>query len=465
MRRTVLSDNACAVNTQNNRHTINRHIVNELVICTLQKRRIQRADRTQALFCHAGGHRDGVFLRNADIKKAIAIQLRKRAQTSTRRHRCCNRANFLIGLCQTHQLFAKFCREIGHGLLERLTGSDIKFGNTVVFVRLLLCVAVSLAFFCFDMDEHRLFHVFGNLKQIANRQHIVTVYRSEIGKAHLFKHGALQNHGLDGAFGARNPVCRPFSDAGAVEHLFDVLLHADVLRLNAQMLQMTAHRTDIFINRHVVVVEHDNQRFFAGSGGIERFVCHTAAQCTVTDDCNNGIVFAQQRARMRHALCDRNRAGRMSCNTCIVYGLRRFQKAGDAAKLPQLTKCIFSSRQNFVCIALVPHIKEQAVARCVKTTVQCYRQLYRTEIGRQMSACLRDMIQQKLPNFSAKFIQLFFCQRSQHRGQIVPIQKTISHRLFLLFHLLTPNSNKMPRNCSCGILFIFSTAGLTAHGR
>ena len=176
------------------------------------------------------------------------------------------------------------------------------------------------------------------------------------------------------------------------------------------MLQVAAHRTDIFINRHVVVIEHDNQRFFAGSGGIERFVCHAAAQCTVTDDCNDGIVFAQQRTRMCHALCDRNRTGRMSCNTRIVYGFRRFQKTGNAAKLPQLTKCIFSSRQNFVRIALMPYIKEQAVTRCVKTTVQRYRQLHHAEIGRQMSACLRDMIQQKLPNFSAKFIQLFFCQ-------------------------------------------------------
>ena len=79
MCRTVFSDNARAVNTQNNRHMINRHIVNELVICTLQKCRIQRANRTQALFCHAGSHRDGVFLRNADIEKAIAIQLRKYA--------------------------------------------------------------------------------------------------------------------------------------------------------------------------------------------------------------------------------------------------------------------------------------------------------------------------------------------------------------------------------------------------
>ena len=48
------------------------------------------------------------------------------------------------------------------------------------------------------------------------------------------------------------------------------------------------------------------------------------------------------------------------------------------------------------------NVKQKSVVFCVVNLVQCYRQLYDSQIGSQMTACVGDILHQKIADFSAK---------------------------------------------------------------
>ena len=46
-------------------------------------------------------------------------------------------------------------------------------------------------------------------------------------------------------------------------------------------------------------------------------------------------------------------------------------------------------------LALMSHVKHERIPRSLKDTVECYRQLDRTEIGGKMTSCFGYAVQQK----------------------------------------------------------------------
>ena len=57
-------------------------------------------------------------------------------------------------------------------------------------------------------------------------------------------------------------------------------------------------------------------------------------------------------------------------------------------------------------VALVAHVKDKAVGGGVKYPVDCHCQFHRSQIGGQMTAGFRDMLNQEFPQFTAQNRQL-----------------------------------------------------------
>ena len=92
----------------------------------------------------------------------------------------------------------------------------------------------------------------------------------------------------------------------AAESLLDAGFRTQILRADTQARQMAAESADILGDRHIVVVEHHEQRLPRCPGAAQRLIRHAAGQCTVADDRDNVVFLVFKRACMRHAERHRN---------------------------------------------------------------------------------------------------------------------------------------------------------------
>lgn len=135
---------------------------------------------------------------------------------------------------------------------------------------------------------------------------------------------------------------------------------------------MAAESADILGDRHIVVVEHHEQRLPRGAGAVQRLIGHAAGQRAVADDCDNVVLLVFKRTCMRHAKRHRNRVRGMSRDAQGVGdALLRLHKAAQTAVLPQRVKAVAPTGQDLVDIALMTYIVDDAVARGVKLAFKC----------------------------------------------------------------------------------------------
>ena len=93
-----------------------------------------------------------------------------------------------------------------------------------------------------------------------------------------------------------------------------------------------------------------------------------------------------------------------------LIGIR---KARKAVQLPQGAKALIPPGQELMGVALMSYVKHKSILRSLKDTVECYRQLDRTEIGSKMTACFGYAVQQELTNFPAELLDLRTVQALQ----------------------------------------------------
>ena len=146
------------------------------------------------------------------------------------------------------------------------------------------------------------------------------------------------------------------------------------------MAQIACQRTDIVGNGHFIVVE-DDQEIVQLSDIVHSLVDHAAGECTVADD-------GHHMARLPFQLfgpcdADGNRKGRIavSGDKSIMGALIGIRKARKAVQLPQGAKALIPPGQELMGVALMSYVKHESILRSLKDTVECYRQLHRTEIG------------------------------------------------------------------------------------
>ena len=204
VRRAILADQPRTVKQQ--RHVQLRHtnVMYHLVKRPLEERRIDRKVRLHTARCQPSCHRNGMFLRNADIHHAARKTLRKVRQARTRRHSGGNRDDFFIRFRHFGQRFRHYL-PIGRqcSLLARRTGFHIERRRAVEALRLILRRAVSISFFCEHMHDNRLIQLFDGLQCVLQCLEIMPVNRAEIMEAKAIEESLLifaHEHGLDALF-------------------------------------------------------------------------------------------------------------------------------------------------------------------------------------------------------------------------------------------------------------------------
>ena len=143
-------------------------------------------------------------------------------------------------------------------------------------------------------------------------------------------------------------------------------------------------------DRHVVVVEDDDQPVAGHLGIVHRLIGHAGAHRAVADHRDrlarrSGELVGDREAERRR---DRGRAVRRPER--IIFALAALGEAGEAAAHAQGADPVAPAGQDLVRIALVADVPDQPVPRRVEDMVDGDGELDHAEPGAEMAAGHRD---------------------------------------------------------------------------
>ena len=230
----------------------------------------------------------------------------------------------------------------------------------------------------------------------------MAVDRADIAETHLFEERAAHGHATHVFLGP----ARGLLDVQRLGHAFAQLAQVPVALRGDQPRKIMAHRAHRRRDRHVVIVENDDQAAADMAGIVHRLIGHAGRHRPVTDHRDDIAILMLEVAAHGKAQRRGDRGRGMRSTERIVFALRTLGEAAQPAALAQGADTISTAGQDLVRIALVPDIPDQRVARRIEDVVQCRGQLDHTQPGTQMPTRDRDGVDRLRTQLVGQLAQL-----------------------------------------------------------
>ena len=130
--------------------------------------------------------------------------------------------------------------------------------------------------------------------------------------------------------------------------------------------QIGRHRADRRRDRHVVVVENDDQPRIHRAGIVHGLIGHARGHRAVADHGDDVVLAAGEVARHRHAEAGGDRGRGMRGAERIVVAFGALGETGQAAAGAQRADAVAAAGQDLVRIGLMADVPDQPVARRVE---------------------------------------------------------------------------------------------------
>ena len=379
VRLTVRAHQAAAIHAQHYVQLLQRHILHQHIVATLQEAVIHGEHRGQALLGHAAGHRHRVALGNAYVEKPPGEHTGEAGQSRAFSHGGGDGAHALILPGQRCQRLAEHG---GKRLPRRFflpPGRRVKRPYAVKPLRLALRRLVAAALHRVNVYQHGPFFLPRCLQYGGEPPHIVAVHRPHIGKPHVLEHGAHRRQ--QRLFQRRLYLVAQSVQRAAArqprQRLPVLSFELIILRRGTHPGQMPGQPAHIGVDRHAVVIQHHDEPLTAAAGVVQPLKAEAAAQRAVADHRQHVVVLSQQRPRPGHAQRHGHGVRRVARHKGVVLALVGLGKARQSAELPQRAEQLPPPGQRLVDIALVSHVEHQPVTGGVKHPVDGHGQLHR----------------------------------------------------------------------------------------
>ena len=238
--------------------------------------------------------------------------------------------------------------------------------------------------------------VFQNRKQLAE---VVTVDRPDVIEAEFLEpRAALPD--VAGVFfdagGAALPLLRKH-----LGQLLGIIAKMQIRAAGCGAREIGRQRSGRRRDRHIVVIQNDDQAFVARACVVHRFVGHAGAHRAITDHCDDIVRATAEVTRHGHAERRRNRCRGMRGAEWIVGTLIALRETRQPARLTQRANAIAPSRQNLMRVRLMSDVPDQTIFRRVENPMQRDRQLDDAKACAQVAARHRDGVD----HFRAQFVR------------------------------------------------------------
>ena len=293
-----------AVQGKDNGQFLQSHIVDQLVISALQKRRVNGHHGFEAFTGQARSKRHGVLLCNADVVVTTGKAFTEGHHARAFSHGGRDGHQAWVFVCHVAQPLAKHLGERDWGLARTAQAHRrIKFARAVVGHRVQLGLGITLAFARDHMQKLGAGGLVQFLQGIDQALDIMAIDRPGVGESQFFKNRMRLNQVL-GLFLQVLGQCK--QRRCIAQHLltqfFGLGIKAPAHQLSQVMVQGAHRRAD----RHVVVVQNDQQVIGAVARVVHRLVGHACGQGPIANDGHRFALAAGLLVRHRHAQCGRN---------------------------------------------------------------------------------------------------------------------------------------------------------------
>ena len=177
-----------------------------------------------------------------------------------------------------------------------------------------------------------------------------------------------------------------------------------------QLCQIIRHSSNVFRNRHMIIIQYNDKILFKRGCIIQCFICHPTCQRPISDYRDHTVIFPLQIscAHIPKPRRDRSRAvSGVKCIACTFFSLR---ESAHPAIFSQVIKSVFSSGQDLMCIGLMSYIPYNFILRQIKDQMHCHCKFYYAEIRCQMSSGFTDLLDQELSDLLCQFRKFFRLQ-------------------------------------------------------
>ena len=177
----------------------------------------------------------------------------------------------------------------------------------------------------------------------------------------------------------------------------------------AQPGERAVHAAEIAGDRHLIVVEHDDEVAALLGRVVQPLERHARTERTVPD---HGDHIADAAARPLHVAGFRQAAGQgdrsagVPEHELVVFAFVGVGEAGHLAETVRIHIRAGPSCKHLMDVALVGHVEHDAVARRVEDAMQGHRGLHHAQIGADMTAVPMAVRQQRGANLAAQFGEL-----------------------------------------------------------
>ena len=409
VRGAVVADKSRPVEREDHGDVLQRDVLHEHVEGPLQEGRVDRHDGLHAGQRQARGKDDGVLLGDAHVVEAAGKLDLETFEAGALRHGGGDRHHPGIAPRLAHDDPAERLG-VGRsaGTRPALAVAALERSRPVVFGRLLLGRLVALALDRAHVDQDGTPRVHGLAHRFAQRADVVAVHHADVGEAELLEDEARAEEGLHALLDVLAQTVGAGADGrDAGDGALHVLAQAGEARVEAEPVEVELEGADVGLDRHLVVVQHDDERRAELPGLVHRLEGDPAREGPVAHHAHDPTlgVAAQPRALdQAQPVADRGRGVPRADD--VVLGLAAAGEPGEASVLADGVEALGPSGDDLVGVGLVADVPDDLVAGAFEDAVQGDRELDRAEAGGQMAADLADARQDHLAYLVGEVLEL-----------------------------------------------------------
>ncbi len=280
------------------------------------------------------------------------------------------------------------------------------------------------------VEQHRTGDLFRHGQVFLQLADAVAVDGAVVVEAQVLEEHAAHEARLDGVFELEQEPLHGVADhRHPREHLLHFRLDARVQRVHADAIQRLGQAADPRADRHLVVVEHDDQVLLQAAGVVQSLQHDAGTEGPVADDRDAVPLFLgpQQVVRATHAQDATRGAAGVARKEKVVFAFRRVgiphQSATDADRL----EILVASGNQLVRIDLMAGVPDQAIAAEVEGGVQGQGELDHAQIGGEVGRPPRGKAAQGLADLAGQLHQFLLRKSLQVAGGF-DLRKNLVHQ-------------------------------------
>ncbi len=348
-----------------------------------------------------------MLLGDTDVVAALGEGFGEPVEPGAGRHRRGDRHDLLVGLRLLDQRIGEHLGEARRADARRLlrSGHDIEPPHAMELVGGILRVLVALALLGDDVDQDRavlrVAHIAQDREQMIE---IMPIDWTDIIEAELLEQRAAGPEASCIFLGARGATL-----PGLGQDLGELLRPVAELLIGLagyEARKIGAHGADRGRDRHIVVVEDDDQARIHRASIIHRLIGHAGAHGAVADDRDHVVLLAGEVAGDRHAEPGRDRGGGVARAENVVFALVVLAEAGEAAAHAQGADAVAPPGQDLVRICLMADVPDELVIRGVEHLMQSDGELDHAKARAEVTAGHRHRVDGLLAKLRRELRQL-----------------------------------------------------------